>query len=305
VVEGPSRLLSLEFPHSQRQETLPPCLLNAFHCLQGPPRELVHDHRRTAVVERQGPLVRFNDHVLAFLRPGKITPVACTVRQPQEKGKVAKGAIPSMRHHFWPLRTFRDLPDRQRQAHAGRDQVAHARIHATTGQRPRDRFAPSARRPLPDLLPDCRDTAQATVHTDFSVHFDGNTSTVPPWLMGKTLPVTAAHHPLTCSLKDTVVATPPRRWQRQQRIELPQHRERAPKPHRRYWDAQEVTACLALGEVTKTSLARLARPQQPLTKSVNKLLALKDDYGAHALLEARPRAMHHQAIGVHYIANIL
>jgi transposase len=305
VVEGHSRLLYLEFTHSQRQEALHQCLLNAFHFFQGTPRELVHDNMLTAVVERQGPLVRFNDHFLAFLRPFKITPIACNVRQPQEKGKVEKGAIHYIRHNFWPLRTFRDLTDLQSQANAWRDQVANARIHTTTGQRPCERFDPTAMRPLPALLPDCRDTAQAKVHTDFCVHFDGNTYTVPPWLIGKTLTVKADHHQLTCYFKDKAVATHARCWQRKQRIELPQHREMAHKHHRRAWHSQEVAALLSLGEVAKTYLERLAHTQQPLTKSVKKLLELKDDYGAHALIEAMQRALRHQAIGVHYIENIL
>jgi len=61
VIECYSRLLYLEFTHSQRQETLHRCLLHAFHFFQGTPQELVHDHMLTAVLERQGPLVRFND----------------------------------------------------------------------------------------------------------------------------------------------------------------------------------------------------------------------------------------------------
>jgi hypothetical protein len=64
-------------------------------------------------------------------------------------------------------------------------------------------------------------------------------------------------------------------------------------------------AFLSLGEVAQTYLERLARTQQPLTKSVKKLLALQDEYGAHALIEAMQRALPHQAMGVHSIANIL
>ena len=167
VIECHSRLLYLEFTHSQRQDTLHRCLLNAFHFFQGTPKELVHDNMLTAVLERQGPLVRFNEHFLAFLRPFQITPIACNVAQPQEKGKVEKGAIHYIRHNFWPLRTFRDLTDLQAQANQWRDQVANVRVHTTTGQPPIERFDPKAMRPLPALLPDCRDTAQAKVHTGF------------------------------------------------------------------------------------------------------------------------------------------
>ena len=305
VVECYSRMLYLEFTHSQRQETLHRCLLNAFRFFQGTPKEVVHDNMLTAVLERHGPLVRFNEQFLEFLRPFKITPIACNVAQPQEKGKGEKGAMHYIRHNFWPLRTFTNLQDLQAQANQWRDQVANVRVHTTTDQQPIDRFDPKALRPLPELLPDCRDTALAKVHTDFAIHFDGNTYTVPPWLIGKVITVKADHHRLTCYFKDKAVATHPRCWQRKQRIELPQHREAARKHHHRHWYSQEVAAFIALGDVAKTYLERLATTNQPLQKSVKRLLALKDDYGAHALIDAMQRASVHQAFGAHYIENIL
>ena len=305
MVECHSRLLYLEFTHSQRQDTLHRCLLNAFHFFQGTPKELVHDNMLTAVVERQGPLVRFNERFLEFLRPLQITPIACNVAQPQEKGKVEKGAMHYIRYNFWPLRTFHDLTDLQAQANQWRDQVANVRVHTTTGHRPSEHFDPQAMRALPELLPDCRDTTQAKVHTDFSIRFDGNTYTVPPWLIGKTLTVKADHHHLACYFKEKAVATHLRCWQRKQRIELPQHREAAHKHHRRHWYSQEVAAFISLGEIAKRYLEHLATTNQPLQKSIKKLLALKDDSGAQALLDAMQRATLHQAFGAHYIENIL
>jgi transposase len=305
VVECHSRLLYLEFTHSQRQDTLHRCLLGAFHFFQGTPKELVHDNMLTAVIERQGPVIRFNEHFLEFLRPFHITPIACNVAQPQEKGKVEKGAIHYIRHNFWPLRTFRDLDDLQAQADQWRDHVANVRRHNTTGQRPIERFDPKAMRPLPAFLPDCRDQALAKVHSDFAIHFDGNTYTVPPWLIGKTITVKADHHQVTCYLKDKVVATHLRTWQRKQRIELPQHHEAAKKHHRRHWYSQEVAAFVSLGEIAKRYLEHLATTNEPLKPSVKKLLALKDDYGTQALLDAMERATLHQAYGAHYIENIL
>jgi hypothetical protein len=49
----------------------------------------------------------------------------------------------------------------------------------------------------------------------------------------------------------------------------------------------------------------LATTNEPLTKQVKKLLALKDEYGAQALVDAMQRATLHQAYGAHYIENIL
>jgi transposase len=89
VIESHSRLLYLDFTHSQRQETLHRCLLNAFLFFKGTPKELVTDNMLTAVTERDGVLIRFNEAFLDFLRPFAIVPKACNVRSPHEKGYIA------------------------------------------------------------------------------------------------------------------------------------------------------------------------------------------------------------------------
>jgi transposase len=305
VIECYSRLLYLEFTHSQRQETLHRGLLGAFRFFQGTPQELVHDNMLTAVIERQGPMVRFNEQFLEFLRPFHINPIACHVNQPQEKGKVEKGAIHYIRHNFWPLRSFTNLDDLQAQANQWRDQVANRRVHRTTGFRPIERFRPEAMRPLPEFLPDCRDTAVAKVHRDFAIQFDGNTYSAPPWAIAKTLTVKADHRHVTLYFKDRAIATHTRCWGRNQRLELPGHRQAAKQHHPRHWLSAEVAAFIALGEAAKTYLEHLATTQQPLQKSVKKRLDLKDDYGTEALLEAIERASRHKAYGAHYIENIL
>jgi len=169
VMESFSRLLYLEFTHSQRQETPHRCLLNAFGFFNGTPKELVHDNMLTAVIERDGPLIRFNEAFLQFLLPFKIVPIACNVASPHEKGKIEKGAIHYIRYNFWPLRSFTDLKDLQAQADHWRDHIANLRLHNTTGQKPIDRFKVEAMRPLPDLLSDCRDTALCKGYPDFSI----------------------------------------------------------------------------------------------------------------------------------------
>jgi transposase len=305
ILECHSRLLYLEFTHSQRQETLHRGLLHAFCFFQGTPKELVTDNMLTAVTERVGSLIRFNEAFLDFLRPFAIVPRACNPHSPHEKGKVEKGVIHYIRHNFWPLRSFQDLSDLQTQAHQWRDQVANVRIHGTTGQRPIERFQPQALRPLPKILPDCRDTAPAKVHSDFSVRFDGNSYTVPPWAVGKQVIVKADHQTLTIYLKEKTIATHPRSYKHRERIELPAHREAALKQKRRLWQSDQVQAFISLGEEAKSYLEHLSATQEPLKKTLEKLLALKDEYGPYALIQAIQRATLHHAYGAHYIENIL
>ncbi|MBF0477650.1 MAG: IS21 family transposase [Deltaproteobacteria bacterium] len=305
VIECHSRMLYLEFTHAQTQDTLHSCLLNAFRFYGGSPKELVHDNMLTAVLEREGSLIRFNEAFLDFLRPFKITPKACHVRQPQEKGKVEKGAIHYIRKNFWPLRSFKDLTDIHRQANRWRDEVANVRIHNTTGQRPIDRFEPEALKPLPEFLPDCRELAVLKVHTDFSIRFGGNNYTVPPYAVGKMVTAKADHQTLTIYDHDKPIASHPRSWKRRQRIELPAHHEAAKKQKYRQWTSEEVAVFISLGEEAKTYLECLAEANQPIKQNVRKLLRLKDDYGVYSLMTAIKRASLHHAYGAHYVENIL
>lgn len=305
VTECHSRLLYLEFTHSQKQETLHRCLLNAFRFFQGSPRELVHDNMATAVIERDGPLIRFNEAFLRFLLPFKTTPLACNPGSPQEKGKVEKGVIHYVRYNFWPLRSFKNLFDVQTQGDHWRDYVANVRLHNTTGERPIDRFKAHAMQPLPALLPDCREMAICPVYSDFSIRFDSNAYTVPPWAIDKKVVVKADNQTLTVYFKDKPIATHPRSWERKKRIELPAHHDAARKHQRSLWRSQEVAAFISLGEEAKTYIERMTDTNQPIKKSLKKLLNLKEDYGAYALIEAIRKATLHNAYGAHYIENIL
>lgn len=305
VIECYSRLMYLEFTHSQRQEALHRGLLNAFRFFDGSPKELVTDNMLTAVIERDGPLVRFNEAFLDFLRPFHVVPVPCNVGQAHEKGKIEKGAIHYIRHNFWPLRSFLDLDDVQTQANGWCHTVANVRVHSTTGERPRDRFKPESMTPLPELLQDYRDAAVAKVHADFSIHFDGNTYTVPPWLVGKTVTAKADHQTLTVYFKDKAVATHNRSWHRKQRIESVHHQQAARQQRHLKWLSEDAALLMSLGEEAKVYVEQLATTHQPLKKNVSRLLALKEDYGSQALLGAIRRALAHCAYGADYIENIL
>jgi transposase len=125
--------------HSQKQSALHGCLLEAFTWFGGSPKQLVVDNMATAVVERMGSVVRFNDAFLDFLRHFAVDPIACNPRSPYEKGKVESG-VKYLRRNFMSLRTITDLDDVQHQVLGWLDTVANVRTHQTTGQRPVDRF---------------------------------------------------------------------------------------------------------------------------------------------------------------------
>jgi len=304
VIESYSRMLYVQFTHSQRQEVLHQGILNAFRFFGTSPEEIVVDNMLTAVTERWGRLIRFNDAFPDFLRPFKIVPVACNIRSPQEKGKIER-SIQYMRQNFWPARTFADLMDVQNQVNQWRDTVANVRIHQTTGEKPQDRFAKVIPRPLPEGLPDCRETETVLVHKDFAVIFDGNQYTAPPWTVGKHLILKADFNTIALYHLQKQVTAHCRSWERKQRIELPLHREQVKKLQNKLWRQRDIALLSSLCPEAVDYLSAIALARQPVQKTAVILLTLKDEYGEAALICAVRKAIAHKAYGAEYIRNIL
>ncbi len=304
VVESHSRMLYVFFSHSQKQEYFHMGLLAAFQYFGGCPREIVVDNMMTAVTERVGSIIRFNEIFLDFLRPFKITPRACNVRAPHEKGKI-ENAIKYIRQNFWPLRTFTNITDVQRQVNDWLDTVANVRIHQTTGERPVDRLRKDALKPLPQLLPDVRETSSPLVHKDFGIRFDANIYTVPPWTIGKNITVKADHEIVQIFHKDKLVAKHSRLWGKKQRRELPEHREQVRKLRKKLYHDRQIAVFLSIGQTAADYLEKLADARAPVKKNVAQLLDLKDEYGENSLIYALGKAMGRKLYGADYVRNIL
>jgi len=304
VIEAFSRMLFVRFTHSQNQAALHECLIEALRFFGGSPEELVVDNMATAVVERLGAVVRFNAAFLTFLLPFSTTPVACNPGAPYEKGKV-ESAVKYLRRNFWPLRSFTDLNEVNRQVVHWLDTVANVRIHQGTGKRPIDRFEQVKLRPVPTLLPDCRQTVSALVHKDFAVRFDANTYSAPPWAIGKQVTLKADQATVSLYLGEKRICVHPRSWQRKQRIETPTHHQQVKKLRKRLWHNQQVAAFISLGPVALDYLEALGNAGQPIKKQVKRLLVLKDRYGSQALIRALEHATAAKAWGADYVENIV
>lgn len=304
VIESYSRMLYVEFTHSQNQQALHGCLVNAFKSFGGTPQTIVVDNMLTAVTERQSRVIRFNDAFLDFLRPFHITPRACNPGAPYEKGKV-EAAVKYVRRNFMPLREFKDLEEVNAQVLFWLEKTANVRIHHTTGDVPGQRFAKVKLRELPELMPEPYESYTLTVHKDFAVRFDANTYTVPPWAIGKKLTLKADQQRIWIYNKNKQVVSYPRCWQRKQRIETEAHVEQVKKLQRKNWQTKEIACFASLGEEFRQYLELLPNSKLPLKKQVLMLLALKDQYGVKSLSVAIMKAIKHKAYGADYIENIL
>lgn len=304
VIESHSRMLYVVFTHSQNQATLHRCLVQAFSYFGGTPKEIVVDNMLTAVTERIGAIVRFNEAFLDFLRPFGITPEACNIRAPNEKGKI-ENSIKYLRNNFWPLRSFTGLEDVNQQVLSWLNTTANQRHHQTTGQKPADRLDKSALRPLPEPLPAYRETETLTVYKDFGIRFDNNIYTVPPRLVGKKVTLKADSRTIWIYYKDKQVATHVSTWQKKKRLELPSHSEQVKRLKKKIFMDKQVRVFMSLGQDAVDYLEKLADAAQPLKKTVEHLLKLNEEYGNSAFIYALQKAKAHKLYGVSYVQNIL
>jgi transposase len=142
VVLGYSRLLWCRFYPRQDMATLIDGLEDAFVYFGGVPQELLFDQMK-AVITRDlrlegGALIR-NAEFLRFAHHWGFTPRACRPYRAQTKGKVER-PVRYVRGNFVYGRTFLHDADLDHQRHHWLERIANVRVHATTRERPRDRF---------------------------------------------------------------------------------------------------------------------------------------------------------------------
>ncbi len=305
LVECHSRRLYLEFTHSQSFETFARCHIHAFRFMQGIAREVLFDNLASAVAEREGRWVRFNPRFLELARLYGFFPRACTPGSPWEKGKIER-LLGYVRQNFWPLRSFTGLADLNHQARQWRDQVANQRLHRETREQPQVRFQPQALRPLPELDPDYRETAQPLVHKDLRLYFDGNRYCAPARWVGRRLTLKADSDSVSLYDRNRLIVAYPRCWRRGQTFgaERFEKQLREHRPAARSSPSQQRLIAL-LGEPAEAYLRALAEGQRPLAPHLDQLLELTRQYDPQAVVQALQEAAAQKAFGAEYVAHLL
>jgi transposase len=307
LVDAHSRMLYVEFTHSQSFGTFARCHVHAFTALGGIAREIAYDNLATAVVEHEGRLVRFLPRFLAFARDYGFYPHACNPASGWEKGKIER-AIGYLRQNFWPLREFTDLHDVNRQVRQWLAEVANQRVHRETRQRPLERFQPEALKPLPVIPYDYRDVTEALVHKDLRLAFDGNRYCVHQRYVGRRLIIKADSSSVTIYDRVEEVVSYPRSWRRGQtfgadRFEkiLAEERPaaRRSQAQRRLLDSLDGLCSPALVEAY---LRDMAGSDRSLGRQISELLELIRQYGPEDVACAIEKAAAARASGADYVA---
>jgi transposase len=234
LVLGHSRMLWGRFVPHQDLQTLLRCHAAAFEALQGAPTEILYDRMRT-VFSREDPEaghIVYNRTLVEFARHYGYLPKACQAYRAKTKGKVER-PFRYIREDFFLGRSFRNLGDLNDQFRQWLDQVANARIHATTHRVVREHFAeerPSLQ-PLPAGPFQAVLRLERRITRDGMVSVDGNLYSVPDTTRRRPVEVHSTASEVRILEEGCVVAIHPVLEGRGQRRIIAGHRTAPPPPN--------------------------------------------------------------------------
>lgn len=153
VVLGYSRLLWLRFYERQDMRTLFRGLEEAFAFFGGVPRELLFDQMKSVItrdLRLLGGQLVINEEFLRFAKHWGFKARACRPYRAKTKGKVER-PIRYVRENFVYGREFLGDDHLDAERERWQERTANVRLHATTKERPRERFEQGERHVLQPL----------------------------------------------------------------------------------------------------------------------------------------------------------
>jgi transposase len=303
-----SRLTYIEFCLSQRKAEFYRSLVHALEFFGGSPRQVIFDNLKAAVLNGHGRSACLHPEFLALCGHFYLQPIACQRRDPESKGGV-EAKVRYVKHNCLAGRDqeLTCWDDYGRLAVWWRDEVANVRLHATTKQRPIDRY-PCERerlRPLPNLPYDTDEVAAVLVSSHARVHFDGNRYSVPPQFVGQTLLLRADEHEL-CVLQDgTEVARHVRCYERGQLLVQTDHQLAALAERSRLRARDLEMAFDAFGPVAREFHLELRRRPVKTQVHLRKILQLVQLYGRDEVLAALAQAAEYRTFDAAYVETLV
>jgi len=303
-----SRLMFIEFTLSQRKAEFYRGVVHALDFFGGSPRAIIFDNLKAAVLNGSGRAACFHPEFLALCGYFCLQPIACERRDPESKG-IVEGSVRYVKHNALAGRADELIrfEDYQAFAPVWRDQVANARMHETTRERPVDRFQRerSLLRALPAIPFDTDEVLPAVVSPHARIEFDSNRYSVPPYLVRRPVTIRASRHEVRVLHAGKVLAQHVRCYQRGQLIVLPDHRLAAIAQRQRSRGSAMEQEFDALGPEAR--LFHLHLKSQPVKTGVHlrRLLSLAKLYGRTELLGAVSRALELATYDAAYVENLL
>ncbi len=305
MVMGYSRMMYLEFRLSQCFEDFVQCHVNAFNFFGGVPRKIVYDNVKTVVLTRLGKDIQLNPRFMEFSGVFLFDTVCCNPGRGNEKGKVESG-IKYIRSSFLAGKEI-VWPNIKADAVLWRDEIANVRQHATTRERPIDRFELEKQHllHLPDKPYDASIIRPLTASKQALISFDGNRYSVPVARAYGTVTLKATLQEVRVFVGADEIALHNRSFDRGVIIENPAHYTELLAEKKKAMASNLKNQFLALGSLSCTYLEGLLRSDLNLPHHIRAIMEQVRLYGKTEVLQAMEHAIEHHAYGVQYLKNII
>jgi transposase len=277
---------------------------NFFECV---PRKILCDNLKSAVIERKGDAIRFNEALLELATYYRFEPIPVNVARGNEKGRVER-AISFIRRSFFAGREYVDLDDLNDQALKWCTGLAAERRCAenrsmTVGE------AFELEKPSLMALPDnpfpVYEKCSVRVGKTPYVRYDMNDYSVPYMLVRKAVQVVSDLERVCVMEGSTEVARHKRSWEKGVQVENPQHIEELKERKQEAKKHRGMDRLHHAAPAARKILELAAKRGQNLGALTTGLLHLLDLYGAVELEKGVVEAVLAEACHVGAVRQVL
>jgi transposase len=302
-----SRLLYVEFTLGQSMEWFLACHQHAFEFFGGTPEKVMIDNLKTGVLSHPlGGATQFHPRYLDFAAHYGFKPVACGVRQANEKGRV-ENAVGYIKGNFLAGLAIPGFDALGPAANQWLREVANVRLHGETRRQPLELFAEEKPRlrPLPVLAYDPALIKTVPVSSRCRVNFDANHYSIPSLYAGQKLTLKVYPDRLCFFYREKLIATHVRSFERRQDVRNPDHERELVAQRIRARQQTLLAAFLNLTPQAQLYYRKLEEKRLNPPHHVQKIVALSELYGPDQVARAIADAIAFEAYGCDYIANLL
>jgi transposase len=307
MVLGYSRMLYVEFTLAETLEHFLACHQNAFEYFGSVPGTVILDNLKSAVLERpSGKPAVLHPRYLDLARHFGFQVRPCTVRRPQEKGRVER-AVGYVKSSFLNGLDLSRVALIHPAVRHWLDTVANVRLHGETHATPRDRFAEEKAHmlALPPHPYDVGVSQPVVASLRFRVTLDTNRYSVPFQYAGKRLVLRRYPDRVALYNDHQLIAEHPRSYDRHQDFEHPDHVRELLRYRRTAREQRLFVRFLSLSPCAEQYYQHMAACRLNPKHHAQKILALSEIYGRQEVAQALQTALQFHAFSSDYIANLL
>jgi hypothetical protein len=293
MVMAHSRAVFARFGYDQKLESFLHGHIQAFNYFNGVPRSLLYDNLKSAVIERQAGLIKFNNNLLELCAHYRFIPKACQPYAGNQKGRVER-TIRYLRENFFEARKFADLADLNHQLDIWRENTAQARPWPQNKEKTvREAFSEEqgVLIPLPGCEPDASRMEVTRSGKTPYIYFDGNNYSIPHEFVLVPITLRISQKNIMFYDKDKKIATHERSWSKGKHIEDPIHIRALVEKKRVHQTYKNKSVLLARLPEAAALLPLWLDLGNNIGKSSQRLMALLDQYQVEDVKNAIDQAI--------------